>query len=136
MSLIVVLSSVQAEISSFDRLPGEILDITPPSDRVSGLPGNMRIEDRRCRSTLVQGVRSRIVHAVVQEWAFFGFSVNDRTLERNSGPVSRRYRRRGPRISPELAEKVAHSIGGYWAAAPDSSWILQRQNNNLERSRH
>lgn len=41
--------------------------------------------------------------------------------------------RRAPRISPELAAKVAHSIGGYWATTPDTSWILQRQNDGVER---
>lgn len=127
--LAVAVLPTQAEIISFDRLPPHILDITPPADRVSGSPGNMRIKDRACRSTPSQSIRSQIVNTVVQEWAFFGFSVDDRTAERNTIPISRRFRRRGPRISPELAAKVAHSIGGYWAAAPDSGWILQRQNS-------
>ena len=127
--LLLTLSTAQAEISSFDRLPAEFLDITPPSARVSGLPGAMRIEDRTCRSQPVQYARARIVNTVIQEWAYFGFSIYDRTVVRNTTAINRSYRRRGPRMSPELAAKVADSIGGYWAAAPNSSWILQRQNS-------
>jgi hypothetical protein len=33
-------------------------------------------------------------------------------------------------MSAEEAARVADSIGGYWAATPDSGWILQRQNDS------
>lgn len=110
------------------RLPQSLLDIGSPASRVQGEVGTMRIIDRSCRESPTQELRRRIVDAAVQEWAWFGFStdVQARTPPPQSGP-------RGPfvypRLSPEESARVASSIAGYWAAIPNSDWILQRQNS-------
>ena len=121
-----------AQQATFDRLPDEILDVVAPSARVSGEPGNMRIADRSCRSWPRADVRSRIVNTVVQEWAFFGFSVEDMTRYSSVNARSGGDWRRRSRMSAAQAAQVAGSIGGYWAAAPESGWILQRQNDSWQ----
>jgi len=116
----------------YERLPQDILDIKSPTARVIGGPGNMQIQDRSCRNLPIESVRRRIVNSVTQEWAFFGYGVDDMTrLEVPTGinNLRRRVRRR-TNMSEQEAARVADSIGGYWAAAPDSSWILQRQNES------
>ena len=115
-----------------ERLPVDVLDVQPPSLRVSGMPGDLHIEQTSCRSLPEEGLRRRIVNTVVQEWAFFGFSVIDQTVERDN-----RWRRRpGPdllsddlnRRSDDDLLQVVTSVGGYWSATPDGRWMLQRQN--------
>ena len=107
----------------FDRLPDDVLDIVPPSDRVSGTPGAMRIQGTSCSSLPSSGARRRIVDAAVQEWGFFSFSVVDERIETPRG------RRRRRRNNPEESARVAASIGGYWAVTPEGSWIIERQND-------
>ena len=126
-------SALSAQESSFaPRLPQSVLDVNPPSQRVSGPLGNMRFTQRDCRAFPIEDVRRRIVYTAVQEWAFFGFSTDlqARDIERqNSGP------RRPfvyPRLSPSESERLASSIAGYWSATPNSDWILQRQNNRWQ----
>ncbi len=109
------------------RLPTSALDITPPSLRVTGTPGTMRITDRSCRSLPLSDVRRRIVNAAAQEWAYFGFSIDEQTAIQTSDTVQRR---RGPSMSSSDATRLADSIAGFWAATPDSDWILERQNQN------
>ena len=116
----------------FDRLPRSVLDVAPPHERVTGEPGEMAIVNRSCLArTSRQNLRERIVNIALQEWAYFGFSVDDMT--RNALNSRRNFPRgffRRPFLSEEEAKRVSPSIAGYWAAAPDSSWILARQNDN------
>jgi len=141
--LFITVASLQAQPSeSLDRLPADVLDVRSPIERVVGTPGSMRITDRSCRSMPLSDVRRRIVDTAVQEWAYFGFSVDDQlqaqpipssasqqipSLQSPSQPMQRGT---FPRISAGEGARVASSIAGYWAATPDSDWILQRQNAN------
>jgi hypothetical protein len=129
-----LLNAQQATIDpivTFPRLAEALLDVTPPSTRVKGIPGSMQIVERSCRNApLGEEMRRRIVNTAVQEWAFFGFQVED---QRNTAPVpgaarNNNTRRRFAPLDPVEVARVAASVGGYWAAAPDSDWILQRQN--------
>jgi hypothetical protein len=117
------------QTAAFDRLPQDLFDITPPSARVSGIPGKMQITERSCRSTPTFEVRRRIVNAAIQEWAFFGFNIEDQTRIDYVTSNNSQYRSRFPRMDPVEAERLADSIGGYWAATPDSDWILRKQND-------
>ncbi|MDG2174843.1 MAG: DUF2272 domain-containing protein [Gammaproteobacteria bacterium] len=113
-----------------ERLPLDVLDVTPPGERVSGMPGQMQIVNRSCRQSPGNEVRQRIVDIAVQEWAFFGSSVIDMTsqdeLERNNGQRPRFWRSNWQ--SEAEASRLADDVAGYWAAAPDSSWIVNKQN--------
>lgn len=114
----------------FPRLPATVLAITPPSARVTGAPGSMRIVERSCNSAPLDAeLRRRIVATVAQEWAFFGFQVDDQrgTAPLPGAPQNNNRRRFGPLNAEEVA-RVADSVGGYWSAAPGSDWILARQN--------
>ena len=134
--------SLQAQPSeSLQRLPSDILDVRSPAERVAGAPGSMRITDRSCRSMPLGDVRRRIVDTAVQEWAYFGFSVDDQVRayafsQQTSQPFPQDLSRQMPRaaFAPRMSAgenaRLASSIAGYWAAAPDSDWILQRQNAN------
>ncbi len=114
---------------SLQRLPADVLDVRAPSERVTGTPGSMRITDRSCRALPLDDVRRRIVDTAVQEWAYFGFGIDEQptglAIERTA-PAQNRARR--PGMSTAEAVRLADSIAGYWAATPDSDWILQRQN--------
>ena len=141
--LFIAAASLQAQPSeSLDRLPADVLDVRSPIERVEGTPGSMRITDRSCRSMPLSDVRRRIVDTAVQEWAYFGFSVDDQ-LQAQPFPSSpsqqspsqqslSQQMQRGsfPRMNASEGARVASSIAGYWAATPDSDWILQRQNAN------
>lgn len=111
------------------RLATAVLDVLPPEARVTGTPGSLRIVERSCRSLPASGLRQRIVHTAVQEWAWFGFLVDDLRAEGDepaSGPAARPRWRLG--LNPDEVLQAAPSIGGYWAASPGSDWILERQN--------
>jgi hypothetical protein len=124
-----------------DRLAVNVLDVVPPSARVRGLPGRMAIQQRPCRALPSRDTRRRIVDVAVQEWAFFGFRVVDRTeaseeltlpreaFDANGGPPDFSGGRRRSRLPPEEAARVAASIAGYWAVTPEGSWIVARQND-------
>lgn len=125
--LLIAAASLQAQPSeSLDRLPADVLDVRSPIERVAGTPGSMRITDRSCRSMPLSDVRRRIVDTAVQEWAYFGFSVDDQA----QSPSQQMQRGTFPRMNAGEGARVASSIAGYWAATPDSDWILQRQNAN------
>jgi hypothetical protein len=112
------------------RLPASILAVNPPSARVTGTPGSMQIVERSCNSMpLDADLRRRIVATAAQEWAFFGFQVDDQrgTAPVAGAPPNNNRRRFGPLNATEVA-RVADSVGGYWSAAPGSDWILARQN--------
>jgi hypothetical protein len=118
-----------AQPPALDRLPVEVLDVAPPSSRVRGAPGNMRIEQQACEHRSVDNLRRRIVDIAVQEWAFFGYSVLDQTiLVDEPGPRVRGPRRRRSWLDTEESRRVAASIAGYWAVTADGGWILSRQN--------
>jgi hypothetical protein len=125
------------------RLPASVLDVTPPSARVTGRPGEMTLQQRPCRTLRLQDVRRRIVDVAVQEWGYFGFRVVDWTdiaaareqrardaQARGSGADQPSAARRRSRLGPEEASRVAPSIAGYWAVTPEGSWIVARQNDD------
>lgn len=113
---------------SLQRLPLDVLDVRSPVERVTGTPGNMRITDRSCRSGPLSDVRRRIVDTAVQEWAYFGFGVDEQVrIEPGEQPMPRGA---FARLSAAESARLASTIAGYWAATPDSDWILQRQNAN------
>ncbi|MBU2098621.1 MAG: DUF2272 domain-containing protein [Gammaproteobacteria bacterium] len=131
--LLLASASVQAQsFESLQRLPADLLDVRSPVERVSGAPGSMRITDRSCRAMPLTDVRRRIVDTAAQEWAYFGFSVDEQARVEPVLQSATRQMPRGvfTRLSPAESARVASSIAGYWAATPDSDWILQRQNAN------
>jgi hypothetical protein len=123
------------------RLPRNVLDVGPPSDRVRGVPGEMAIQAVPCRTLPLHETRRRIVDVAIQEWAFFGFRIVDRTevdgdpfargTAANPGNLSAGPGRGGRRrwLSSEEGGRVASSIAGYWAVTPEGSWIVGRQND-------
>ena len=133
--LMLVASLVAAqEQTPVERLPRDVLDVTPPSERVRGEPGEMQVIDRSCRQHPLTEVRQRIVDITTQEWTFFGSSVIDMTnqieLDRNNGRLPRFWR--GDWMNEDEAFRLADDVAGYWAAAPDSSWIVNKQNQRWE----
>jgi len=117
-----------------ERLPSAFLPVRPPTERVSGEPGQMRVIETACQSEQPADARQRIVDIAVQEWAYFGFSVADETVERDRDSLdtfsgrSRRFGRGFSWLGAEESERLANSIAGYWAITGDGSWILNRQN--------
>ncbi len=125
--------------ASFNRL--DALAVTPPATWVDGEPGKMQLKARSCpHNPDVASLRRRIVDIAVQEWGWFGFNVDDlhgqtppapnRTGNNNGGNNSRRF----PGLDPTEVAQVADTIGGYWAAIPDASWIWARQNEAWQQS--
>ena len=110
--------------ASFQRLSPEILDVVPPSVRVSGVPGQMTIRQSPCRTLATADTRRRIVSVAVQEWAFFGFPIVEPDADEFDQPGSGRR----SRLSAEDSARVAASIAGYWAITPEGSWIVANQN--------
>lgn len=140
--LVLAAAGANAQPVAFERLAQADFDVLPPSGRVEGPPGEMRITERSCRVQAPADLRRRIVDIAVQEWGFFGFTVVDQTnipedeppRQNRSGPPdpsSEQNRPRRPRVwlDPEESARVADSIAGYWAITPDGSWILSRQND-------
>lgn len=129
-----------------DRLPTEVLDVTPPAARVQGGPGDMRVVGGSCQTRPLGELRRRIVDVAAQEWAFFGFSVVDRTRPRRGSfrtvgltagdtPQSQRRRRGFGGPSAQEFSRLASSIGGYWTATPDGTWMVERNNEVADSSR-
>jgi hypothetical protein len=110
----------------------------------------MQVVETSCQAQPMEGVRQRIVSIAVQEWAYFGFSVADETLERGgsfapgNGDIvvggadsvdngdgfggGRRFPRNFSWMNPEQSARLAGSIAGYWAITGDGAWIIDRQN--------
>jgi len=120
-----------------ERLSPDVLAVKPPSDRVRGAPGSMRVSESGCRSNraaLDAALRRRIVDIAVQEWAFFGFSLVDqtaieptpRTPQILAAPPPRRGR--FGRLPAGEAARVAASIAGYWTVTPEGAWVIDQQN--------
>jgi len=121
------------QYASFPRLGAGELAVTPPAQRVTGEPGSMRIIERGCGTgTNTAVLRQRIVDIAVQEWAWFGFNVDDQRGTTPPPRGSNQSNNNAPRLfmplDAEMVARVAPSVGGYWSAAPDSDWILARQN--------
>lgn len=144
-ALTAVVATADAQPTALSRLPSEHLDVAPPTDRVRGGPGELTLLTRSCSTAPAADVRRRIVDIVVQEWAFFGFAVQDET-----DPATW-VRPRRPAAEPEPFEldpaalrelearaaeaaRVAPSIAGYWAATADGAWIVERQNESWQAS--
>ena len=122
-----------AQPTPFGRLAPQLLDVVPPSDRVSGPPGDMAIRQSSCRSLPQVALRRRIVAVAVQEWGFFGFNVVDQTRPDQTRLTATdrsnwQTRRRRRRLSPAESARVASSIAGYWTVTPQGGWILDEQN--------
>jgi hypothetical protein len=129
--------SAFAQPIPLDRLPSDLLDVTPPTARVSGAPGSMTLRQRACRSQPTAQVRRRIVEVATQEWGFFGFPIRDeaavsavewaRAIE-SDGDRAFFWRGFFPRLSDEDAARVATSVAGYWAVTPEATMMVGRQN--------
>ena len=140
--LVLAAAGANAQAVAFERLAQADFDVLPPSGRVEGPPGEMRITERSCRIQAPADLRRRIVDIAVQEWGFFGFTVVDQTnipddeppRQNRAGPQNpsnEQNRPRRPRVwlDPDESARVAESIAGYWAITPDGNWILSRQND-------
>jgi len=124
------------------RLPRETFDVIPPSERVEGRRGSMRIIQSGCRVGPTAWARRRIVDVAAQEWGVFGFQTIDtrglRERRLAEGVVA-------DAVNPVLAAPeqdraivavgrwehtpaLAATIAGYWSATPDGAEILSRQN--------
>lgn len=118
--------AANAQQGRLARLPASGLDVQPPSSRVVGPPGSMRITDRTCPTRPREETRRRIVDIAIQEWGFFGFQIVDQSAIIDSG--SRPWPRSTPWLGPVESARVAGSIAGYWSVTPRGAWILERQN--------
>ena len=128
VTVLIISSDGFAQQTPFDRLSPELLDVVPPSARVSGALGEMSIRQTSCETRPTTDVRRRIVDVAVQEWGFFGFNVVDQTIQERRDPRTPGTRGRRPRLNAAESARIADSIGGYWAVTPDGSWIIDRQN--------
>lgn len=117
-----------AQQPAFARLPADVLDVLPPSDRVRGAPGEMTVQPRVCRTRPTGDTRRHIVDVAVQEWGFFGFGLAAAT-DVEDDDTAPDVRRRRSRLPPAEAARVAASIAGYWAVTPEGAWIVGRQND-------
>ncbi len=121
---------LEAQQAPFSRLTPTQFDVTAPSARISGSPGTVVPRQTMCRVVPSAGIRRRIVDLAVQEWAYFGFAIVDRTrlaeVEQDDAPPPTARRR--PRLPVEEASRLAPSIAGYWTATPSAGWVLARQN--------
>ena len=143
--LSVAADSLAADMD-YRRLPSKSLEVTPPSERVRGSVGKMTMRDVACRAKPLAEARRRIVDVAAQEWGFFGFPIVDYTNladERSFDPspffefgadgridfVRPGFRGRFPGLPQEEAMRLAPSVAGYWAATPQGSQMIARQNN-------
>ena len=119
-----------------ERLPLDALDVMPPSDRVIGELGTLRVFERTCgsRDMTDERRRQRIVDLAVQEWSYFGFTVVDYTRNEPVERIRRRSRRRWSLLSASDTIRVADSIAGYWAVTPEGGWIIENQNERWNRA--
>jgi hypothetical protein len=119
-----------------ERLPVDVLDVTPPSQRAEGPLSRMTVVPLGCRSVPAPELRRRIVDIAIQEWAFFGFPVLDRlngarllpgTSVRAGRVTFENTTRRAPTPDAREGERVAASIAGYWAVTPEGPGIVRAQ---------
>ena len=128
------------------RIPRAAFDVIPPSDRVYGEPGTMRVIQDGCRVGPTQWARQRIVDIAAQEWAFFGFQTIDTTrvetryLPEGLVPDVINPERPAPRAAQiylrlgefESADELAATIAGSWSGAPDGRGAIAAQNRAWE----
>ena len=138
ISILAVLAATgiaSAQQAAARRLPASIIDVMPPSQRVTGEMGKMQARATACRNMPIAETRRRIVNIAVQEWAFFGFPVLnaaddvDEVAERSNATAVPG--RRGGRFAPlPLNEitRVASSVAGYWAVTPLGPSMIANQN--------
>lgn len=115
------------------RLADELSIVNPPSARVRGEPGSFEITDRSCPVHPLSQARRRIVDISLQEWAFFGFQVEKQSTEDAGIDFRGRIAPWRMGLHPEEVAQVAATVAGYWAASPDSAWLLNRQNEIWQR---
>ena len=137
---------LRAQDAGYQRLPREVLDVMPPSERVRGNPGQMNMRPLACQKMPTTETRRRIVDIAVQEWGFFGFPIVDLTdfddelpSERSMALSNRaniyelsfyplRSGRRFRSLPLEETSRVASSVAGYWAVTPQGDAMIARQN--------
>ena len=136
---------VQAQTA---RLPRDAFDVIPPSERVAGEPGDMRVVQSGCRVGPTDWARRRIVDVAVQEWAFFGFqTVDARPVEAGRlpdgiVPDALNPRRPAPRQARHMLrfgdwedrDRVTTTVAGYWSATPDGAEVIGDQNRQWRRT--
>ncbi|MDP3376990.1 MAG: DUF2272 domain-containing protein [Brevundimonas sp.] len=141
-ALLVVGIAGPASAQSVERLPREIFDVIPPSERIVGRRGSMRIVQSGCRVGPTEWARRRIVDVAVQEWGVFGFQtidlrgVRERRLPDGVVPDALNPRLDSPQQDRSIVAVgrwehtpgLAATIAGYWSATPDGGDILSRQN--------
>lgn len=116
------------EPDGLPRLDPSVLAIGDPSTRVSGAPGSFTIVNSSCHASPPEQLRRRIVDIAVQEWAWFGFLVDDLHGTSPPTPGNTAIRRFFLPLNPDEVARVAATVSGYWAAIPNSQWIVERQN--------
>lgn len=142
LGLVLTLLASAAAAQSQPRLPRETFDVIPPSERVTGERGDMRIVQRACRVGPTSWARRRIVDVAAQEWGAFGFQTFDSTLTEDrilppgvvadavnpplAAPRTMRLNRRFG--AWESDRRMDASIAGYWSATPDGEDVVSRQN--------
>jgi len=131
-----------------ERIARETFDVIPPSERVTGEPGEMRVVQAACRIGPTSWARRRIVDIATQEWAYFGFQTIDTTKvetrflpegivpdainpEISAPRAARQYLRLG---ESDSNDDLAATIGGYWSAAPEGGGAIAAQNRIWEAS--
>jgi len=129
-----------------DRIARVIFDVIPPSTRVAGEPGEIRVIQDACRVGPTHWARRRIVDIATQEWAYFGFQTIDTTkvdtrfLPEGIVPNSVNPATAAPRVARQYLrlgefdsnDELAHTIGGYWSAAPNGRGAIAAQNRAWE----
>lgn len=124
------------------RLPRDVFDVIPPSARVEGSRGRMKVVQPLCRVGATHWARRRIVDIAVQEWAAFGYQTIDarpvETRRLPDGVVAEAVNplRPAPRNARhilrlgtwESSRDADATIAGYWSATPDGASLLARQN--------
>lgn len=136
LAVVLLLSPSAGSSQILDRLPADVLDVTPPTARATGALSEMRAVALECRATPGTDLRRRIVETAIQEWAFFGFPVLDRLngarllagAPLRAGRVAFEYTtRRAPTPTAREGARVAATIAGYWAVTPEGPGIVREQ---------
>ncbi|MBV9572146.1 MAG: DUF2272 domain-containing protein [Alphaproteobacteria bacterium] len=115
--------------SATPRLPLDVLDVSPPSDRVSGPRSYMHVTDTHCRIDATVNARRRIVDIAVQEWAFFGAHTVDLShTTGNALPTRLGVIHQGAESVAPTDPTTDTTVAGYWSTTPDGASIIARQN--------
>jgi hypothetical protein len=142
IALTVWLAAGPVVAQSQPRLPRDVFDVIPPSERVTGRRGAMQIVQPGCRVGPTHWARRRVVDVAVQEWGVFGFQtidlrgVRERRLPDGVVPDALNPALEAPEQDRviravgrwEHTPALAATIAGYWSATPDGADVLARQN--------